>query len=146
MNQTISIYDENDFNTLWNSIKSCGGINVGTLFHHAKANGWIDPRTPSISTHTQDAKDIRNARLFADANRGSLLFIAETGDVLKFGAEGWVRGSVGEAERAAKAVITDMRIEACELFKISHDDPKAKELNKHADYSSTCLLYTSRCV
>ena len=139
MNKIISIYDKNDFDALWHSIKSGGGINVGTLFHQAKVNGWVDPLKTSVSTSTppQDAKDIRNARLFAEANHNKLLFIAETNDVLKFGIEGWTRALSGDAERAAKNVIANMRHEACELFKQTHEDPKAIELNKHAVYSST---------
>lgn len=131
-------FDEQEFNDVCESFNPNGGINPGTLFYHAKETGaWVDPYTTSKAAANDDAKDIRNGRLFAEANCGQLLFIAETNDVLKFGAEGWVRGSAGEAERAAKAVIASMRIEACELFKIAHDDPRAKELNKHADYSST---------
>lgn len=131
-------FDNLEFIKVIQSFNPNGGINIGTLFHHAKETGvWVDPKIISKAAAIDDAKDIRNGRLFAEANRGSLLFIAETGDVLKFGAEGWVRGLLGEAERAAKDVIASMRVEACELFKITHDDPKAKELNKHADYSST---------
>jgi len=137
MNQVESKYDEHVFDELWNSSKEGGGITAGTLFYHAKTNGWVEPNITSQTAANDDAKDIRNGRLFAESNRGQLLFIPETNDVLKFSAEGWVRGSTGEAERAAKAVIAGMRIEACELFKTTHDDPKAKELNKHADYSST---------
>ncbi len=138
MNLGMSKFSEHDFDVLWESSKEVGGINIATLFYHAKETGlWIDPNAAKPAAANDDAKDVRNGRLFADANRGELLFIAETNDVLKFGTEGWVRGSTGEAERAAKAVISSLRMQAYDLFKVTHDDPKAKELNKHADYSST---------
>jgi len=113
-------------------IKEDGGIRSATLTHHARENGWIDPQHQA-----QDSKDIRNSRLFAQQNRGKLLFIIETGEVLRFSESGWVKSSGLEATSAAKTVIQDLRREACELFKQTHDNPKAVELNKHADYSST---------
>jgi hypothetical protein len=116
-NILASSYDEQEFDKLWNSIKPNGGITPGTLFHHANANGWVDPRS------LQDAKDIRNARLYAAANRGRLLFIAETGDVLIFSTEGWMRAPFGEAVSAAKAVIAQMHIEAAALFSACQKTP-----------------------
>ncbi len=124
-------FDDQAFDKLWESIKPDGAITPGTLFHHAKSNGWADPRS------FQDAKDIRNGRLFAEANRGKLLFIGETGDVLRFTQDGWVRGQIGEAEIAAKEVVVKMRVEAVELFRQSHESVQGKELEKHAMYSST---------
>jgi len=133
MSTFVEKFHLNEFETLWSSIKDDGGISAGTLFHHARENGWTDPRLMDV----YDTKDIRNAKLFAEANRGALLFIIETGDVLSFGEAGWVKSSELVSVSGAKAVIKDMRIEASELFKQSHDNPKAIELNKHADYSST---------
>ncbi len=128
-------FDEREFDTLWESIKPNGGITIGTLIHYAKESGWLDPFV--MATLIDDTKDIKNARLFAEANLGKLLFIPETGDVLKFSPEGWVRAPIGEADKAAKAVVSNMREEAAELYKQSHDNPEAKKLSKHADFSST---------
>jgi hypothetical protein len=36
-------YDTVEFDKLWNSIEPNGGINLGTLFHHAMLNGHVDP-------------------------------------------------------------------------------------------------------
>jgi len=117
-------FDEREFDTLWGSIKPNGGITIGTLIHYAKESGWLDPFV--MATLIDDTKDIKNARLFAEANLGKLLFIPETGDVLKFSPEGWVRAPIGEADKAAKAVVSNMRVEAAELYKQSHDNPEAK--------------------
>ena len=38
-----SKYDPVGFDKLWQSIKPNGGINLGTLFHHAQEAGWTSP-------------------------------------------------------------------------------------------------------
>ncbi len=84
-----------------------------------------------------DVKDIRNARLFADANRDHLLFIDETNDVLKFTEGGWVHAEIGDAENAAKDVVANDYNQSLALFKEDADSTKAKALLKHVNYSST---------
>ena len=136
MTLTASMYDPAEFDKLWGSIKSGGGITLGTLFHHAKQSGWVDPSL--VAAASRDAKDIRNGRAFANANRGRLLFIYETGDLLKFSPpEGWVHAPIGEAESAAKAVVAGIANQAAELIKKDPDSLKATGLLKHAQYSST---------
>ncbi len=84
-------FDNQEFIKLFESFNPTGGINIGTLFHHAKETGiWVDPKTATQAATNDDAKDIRNARLFAEENRDKLLFISETNNVLKFGMEGWI--------------------------------------------------------
>ena len=67
-------YDEQVFETLWQSIKPNGGITLGTLFHHAKKQGWVG--MASLVEAVEDAKDILNARLFAESQRDKMIFIA----------------------------------------------------------------------
>jgi len=135
MNQTATSYDEDAFYKLWSSIKPDGGITSGTLFHHAKHNVWVDPNV--VASASQDAKDIRNARLFAKANRDRLLFIHETNDVLVYTPEGWVRAPTGAAEIAAKDVVAGLASQAATLLKQAHDCKEGKDLIKQAQYSST---------
>ncbi len=136
MTHTATIYESAEFDKLWSSIKPDGSIGLGTLFYHAKQNGWIDPSI--VASATQDAKDILNARLFADANVKRLIFIHETGHLLIFStAQGWVDAPIGEADRAAKAVVTGIANEAAELFKKDPGGSKTKELVRHTQYSST---------
>jgi putative DNA primase/helicase len=137
MSKTAEKYNENEFEKLWNSAKLDRSISVGTLFYHAKSHASQVQLSPVQESANDDAKDVRNSRLYADANRGKLLFINETNDVLIYSSEGWQRAHYNDAVKAAKDVIATMRIEAYELFKQSFDNSKAKELNKHADYSST---------
>ena len=135
MTHTAAKYAGAEFDKLWGSIKPNGGITPGTLFHHAKQSGWVDPRTAANAT--KDAKDILNARLFAKANRGHLLFIYETNDVLIFNPEGWVRAPIGEATNAAKDVVAQCLIKAADLFKKDPESSDAKKLRQYANYSST---------
>ena len=135
---TAAKYDQDEFDKLWSSIKPNGGIGPGTLFHHAELAGWPDPRKQvAASKASQDAKDILNGRLFAEANRGRLLFIYETNDVLIFTPEGWIRAPDGEAVNAAKDVVAGITSEAEELLKNDPKSSKAKKLLKQAQYSST---------
>ena len=133
MKTSATKYDEAAFDKLWGSIKAGGGITPATLFHHAILNGWTQP----LATTDQDTKDIKTGRLFAEANRGKLLFIPSTNEVLKFTAHGWVKGSTRDAELAAKAVVTQMRADAFDLFRKDHTSPEAKQLNRLADNSSS---------
>ena len=136
MSYPATMYDPVEFDKLWASITPNGGIAPGTLFHHAKQNGWVDPIV--VTTASQDAKDIRNGRAFADANRGRLLFVYETADWLIFSPlEGWVHAPLGEAKSAAKAVVAGIADQAAELLRKDPDNSRIKELLKHAQYSST---------
>ena len=138
MIHTATKYDAAEFDKLWNSIKPNGGIGPGTLFHHAEQAGWVGPKKQvAAGTAPEDAKDILNGRLFAEANRGRLLFIYETNDVLVFTAEGWVRAPIGEADNAAKHVVASIASEAADLLKKEPDSSKVKELLRQAQYSST---------
>ena len=86
--------------------------------------------------------DIKNGKLFAKRNRGRLLFVHESGDLLLFNpAIGWVHADPGEADRAAKSVVTVLRDEAIRLAQSikGEDDPKAelaKKLWSHVGRSS----------
>jgi putative DNA primase/helicase len=135
MTYTATKYEETEFDKLYGSIKPDGGINLGTLFHHARQVGWVDPGP--AATASRDAKDIRNARLFAHTNTGRLLFIYETGDVLEFTPNGWVHAQLGAAEIAAKGVVASLASEAANLLGQEHDSKEGKELLSHAKYSST---------
>jgi putative DNA primase/helicase len=135
MNCLATKYDPVEFDKLWSSIKP-GNVGMGTLFHHAKENGWVDPGT--VAAASQETKDLLNAKGFAEANVDRLLFIHETGAPLQFSSpEGWVRADIGAADTAAKAVIKNFYAEAAELFKQAHDSADATKLLKHASYSST---------
>lgn len=38
-------YNPKSAKSVWKSIKPCGGITIGTLFHHAKLEGWVSNGT-----------------------------------------------------------------------------------------------------
>ncbi|BDD92414.1 hypothetical protein PanNE5_18540 [Pandoraea sp. NE5] len=117
-------FNEVDFLKVFRAFKADGGVGFGTLVHLAKENGFA-PSLPERFTWT--GGDVENGRRFADSFRGRLLFVHETGDVLQFDARaGWVSAPAGEADRAAKQVLDQMRDEAIKLFKAASDDPKTK--------------------
>lgn len=86
--------------------------------------------------------DIKNGKLFAKMNRGRLLFVHESVDLLIFDPSvGWVHADPGEADRAAKNVVTVLREDAVRLSQgiKGEDDPKAelaKKLWSHVGRSS----------
>ena len=43
--QQAESYKQATAREVWKSIKAGGGVNIGTLFHEAKANGWRDDGT-----------------------------------------------------------------------------------------------------
>jgi putative DNA primase/helicase len=136
MTHTATKFNQTEFDKLYGSIKPEGGIGVGTVYHHAKLNKWIDPNIAAIAS--QDAKDILNGKLFAQANFNRLLFIYETNDLLVFSPpEGWVQAPIGEADKAAKAVVASIASKAASLLMQEPDSSKIKTLLKHAQDSST---------
>ncbi|GAB6052857.1 hypothetical protein JCM17960_16770 [Magnetospira thiophila] len=128
-------FDPVEFDKLWNSIKPNGGIGPGTLFHYAKQRGWVDPQQGGQGS--VEAKDILNARLFAEANRDRLLFIQETHDVLQFTHAGWTKAPIGAADTAAKAVVASISAKAASLLAADPHSTRGGSLLKHAQNSST---------
>ena len=125
-------YNDAEFGKVWHSFNPAGGISLGTLFHLARAAGWQD----DVAEPT--ASDILNGKAFAEMFRGKLLFVHETNDILQFSSQtGWIQAKPGEADRAGKTVVAEMRAKAAEQWKLNPDDPKVKRLMKHVDQSST---------
>lgn len=130
-------YDPTEFDKLVASFDAEGGIGYGTLVHHAKLNGWVKPDNIEEDRFTGNGGDVANGRLFARAHRGKLLFIHETGEVLRFDANcGWVSAPPGEADRAAKQVLGKLREKAAEQYKSVPDDTKTKRLMAHVERTS----------
>lgn len=140
---TKAKYSHAAFDELWNRVKPAGerevGRNIGSLFHHARDMGWVDQCGASSVTTSVDedgAKDIRNGKLFAEAYRDKLIYVAETGTVLEHGPTGWVATTYGHAMRAARAVVKKRISHASELFKTGNTDAAKREI-AHATWSSS---------
>lgn len=119
------------------SFRPDGGIGFGTLVFHAKQHGWVEPGSIEGERFTGSGGDVANGRLFARAHRDKLLFVHETGEVLRFEADsGWVSAPPGEADRAAKSVLAKLRDAAVEQYKAAPDDPKTKRLMAHVERTS----------
>jgi putative DNA primase/helicase len=121
---------------------------VGSLFRHAKQHGWTPPSAVAeipegnalaqawIVNARADRGDVQNAELFARRNIGRLLFIAETKQWLEFDPEnGWLKAKEGEADRAAKAVLTELARYAAAQWREKPDDSKAKKLLAYVEKS-----------
>lgn len=132
-----SKYDPAEFDKLVASYDPEGGIGFGTLVHHARQHGWVEPDSIEGERFTGSGGDVANGRLFARAHRDKVLFVHETGEVLRFDAgSGWVNASHGEEDRAAKFVLSRLRDTAAEQYKLAPDDPKTKRLMAHVERTS----------
>lgn len=130
-------FDEAEFAKVAASFRLDGGVGFGTLVHHAKQHGWVEPDSLESERFTGSGGDVANGRLFARAHRDKLLFVHETGETLRFdAAAGWVSALPGEEDRAAKFVLAKLREKAAEQYKSSPDDPKTKRLMAHVERTS----------
>ncbi len=130
-------YDAAEFDKLVASYNPAGGVGFGTLVHHAKLHGWVEPGSIEGERFTGSGGDVANGRLFARAHRDKLLFVHETCEVLRFDADsGWVSARHGEEDRAAKFVLAKLRDSAAEQYKAAPDDPKTKRLMAHVERTS----------
>lgn len=124
-----------EFDKLWDSFKPDGGIGFGTLVHYAKQAGWIEGNSAD-ERFTGNGGDVTNGKIFAKIWREQLIFIHETHEVLSFAKQGWLSAPPGEADRAAKKVLEELRNIAAEKYKTASDDPKTKRLMAHVERTS----------
>ena len=59
--QQAESYKNGDARSVWQSIKPDGGVNIGTLFYEAKANGWQDDNTYQHPSPEEIAESQRKA-------------------------------------------------------------------------------------
>jgi P4 family phage/plasmid primase-like protien len=142
-------FNEADFSSVAASFKPDGGITFGTLDFIARKHGWTPPTVVTVAPQSTaspaqveivgaraDRGDVQNAEHFARANRGRLMFIAETKQWLDFDpASGWLKAKEGEEVRAAKAVLTELARYAAEQWAKNPSDPKANKLLAHVEKS-----------
>ncbi|MCK9984592.1 MAG: putative DNA primase/helicase [Azoarcus sp.] len=109
-------YDAGAVEKLWNSVKD-GDITIATLFHHAKQNGWSDPRrarsiSPDIS---QTLNDAGNADRFVRAVGSRVRYVVELRVWLVWHEGHWRYDRKGQIVELAKWVAKRMYTEAAEL-------------------------------
>lgn len=135
-----AMFDDKEFRRVWGSFRPDAGIRFGSLVHYAKLAGWADASSlGDIEIVNGGASgDIMNGKAFALTYRDKLLFVHESGDVLKFDpSAGWLQAAPGEADRAGKAVVALLRVEAAKRWQAAPDDAKTKRLMAHVERSST---------
>lgn len=135
-------YDANAFDKDWASFDpaKAEGIKFGSLFHYAEEAGWhaSGVATQGDAALDDTSGDIKNGKTFSNMFRDKLLFVHETGDVLKFAEDtGWLQAPPGEADRAGKEVVAKMRAYAAEQWKLYPEAKITKNLMQHVDRSST---------
>ncbi|MDO9225634.1 MAG: DUF3987 domain-containing protein [Pseudomonadota bacterium] len=59
--QQAENYNSRDARDVWKSIKAGGGVNIGTLYHEAKVNGWRDDGVYQAPTPEEIAERRRDA-------------------------------------------------------------------------------------
>ncbi len=88
--QQAASYKTNDARDVWRSIKPCGGVTIGTLFHEAKTSGWRDdtayqpPSPEEIAERQRMAAEraageqvtIQQERQLAASNAAAILKVA----------------------------------------------------------------------
>lgn len=122
-------FDEQEFNDVCESFNPNGGINPGTLFHHAKeTDKWEDPRI--VTANEESYGDIKNARLFALMFRGKLIFVSSTGKWLRWANGRWNWCEKDEYIQCAKLVAERLMQDAQLVFKSDQD--RGKRLIQHA--------------
>ena len=72
--QQADNYKSSDSRDVWRSIDPDGGVTIGTLYHEAKNNGWLDDRTyqkpkPEDMEERKRSSAQRNAKEQADVER-----------------------------------------------------------------------------
>ncbi|MDC7710055.1 phage/plasmid primase, P4 family [Vogesella indigofera] len=133
-------FNDAEFRKVFQSFKLERGIGFGTLVHSAKQAGWVDSvglgRTDNINSTSSG--DILNGEVFAKLYKDKLLFVHETGDLLRFETgTGWIKAPPGDADRAGKEVVDYLRTSAAEHWKKAPDDGKTRRLLAHVDRSNS---------
>jgi len=118
-------YDAAGQDKLWHSLRheyAGPKITVGTLFYHARQNGWIDPKRSYHHT------DLGNAQRLVDRHGLNLRYVVEWGKWLVWRDGRWNIDDNFEIERLAKETVAAMWDEAKKLS----DDEARTSLRKHA--------------
>jgi D5 N terminal like/Bifunctional DNA primase/polymerase, N-terminal/Primase C terminal 2 (PriCT-2) len=125
-----------------------GHVTIGTIIKAAKDAGFVfalpaqsaavNPAEAGAVRFTASGWDVENGKLFAGMFRSRLLYVYETGDWLLFDLErGWVLAPPGEADRAAKAVLANLRRDAGERYKTKGADNRSvKRMMAHVRHTS----------
>lgn len=114
-------FDHRSFATVWRSAKDdrAKAVTLGTLFHVAKQNGWVDPRSDA-GGGLETYGDISNGRRFADRYRKCLLYCSAVSSWYAWDGMRWVPGADSQALQAAKVVAEEI---TNETFRALRDDP-----------------------
>jgi len=81
----------------------------------------VEPNHVADLSFTGEGGDLYNGAVFAKLYRDKLLFVHETGEVLRFDERsGWLSAAPGTAERAGKAVVGVLKDAASDKAQITH--------------------------
>lgn len=129
-------FNKEKFDALWKSfdIDRDETIGLGTLIHHAKQNGWIDPNLV-MDSRDEMYGDISNGNRFAKKYKDELLYIAGAGKWFKWDGVRWDECSTGEHIELAKRVAGEICDEASRARK-DNDSAITK-----ANYERALSLY-----
>lgn len=123
-------YDEASFDAVWLSAKRGRlrrSVTLGTVFHLAKANGWLDPRQQLSSGYLETYGDISNGYRFARQYSDQFLYCQASKCWYIWDGGRWRAGAKGEALEATKRIAVDITEETLQALR---SDPT--EANKRA--------------
>lgn len=108
-------WSDSAFAQLWNSADPSrpGGRTIGSIYHFAKRNGWVDP---SAGSRLETLGDIDNGRRFADRYRGKLIYDRASRLWRQYVEGIWRECDRGEHIAAAKDIADTILREAGERF------------------------------
>lgn len=114
-------WSEDAFAELWESADPSrpGGRTIGSIYHFAKRNGWVDP---SAGSRLETLGDIDNGRRFAERYRGKLIFDRASRLWRQYIEGIWRECDRGEHIAAAKDIADTILREAGERFAANPTD------------------------
>lgn len=146
-----SDFDEEAFNSIWNSFNPDREITCGTVMHYARKNGYIGPGleiNSLVSASNSDnllaemtpvgeftifegvGGDTENGALFAEKFRNQFLFVRHSGCLQFDPVSGWLTATEEDTLAKAKAVVSDMREDMVRALRSGQDD-RASRLHRH---------------
>lgn len=111
-------YTEEGFDKAWNDYDQdrTRSIGIGSLYKLAKALGWPPPNIPEPDNLFESHGDIRNARAFARAARGKLIYVTPLDQWMIWTDEKWRPCEKEEQIATAKTVCQQLIDAAAQLL------------------------------
>ncbi|MEB0078281.1 phage/plasmid primase, P4 family [Pseudomonas sp. CCI3.2] len=126
------LFDDNSFRDTWRSAKDQSDkpkrVTLGTLFHMARENGWIDPLKKVTADHLEAYGDVSNGMRLARKYQGQLLYCINSRRWYGWDDTRWVLGS--HAMLAAKTIAFEITDETLQRLRDAPSDVTKRDHNQ----------------